>query len=255
MVAKLQDVEATARWHNIWLGCSVFFLMTTGVFAGLFGGYYSAWSHRPPCGDDDHWVHGTMGNGTDFDDACHFVGDDGLYAIPGVECPSECDAWWYKRHSDPPQPPPSNDGEPGEVDLMILASIDEYLADFNKLLDRLIDNHIPDVSEMLHHYRRRYTRYVYEHKRHPSRYAKKMTRHAMALASKDVQDMHGIFNNEDLFESLQSLNLLKTNAEGADTNLNRNTILLQKKVTISSLPAFIATSYTAKYAKIMHNSL
>lgn len=36
MVAKLQDIEVTARWHNIWLGCSVFFLMTTGLFTGLF---------------------------------------------------------------------------------------------------------------------------------------------------------------------------------------------------------------------------
>lgn len=94
-MVKLQDVETTAQWHNIWLGCTTFFLATTGLFAGLFGGYYAAWDARAPCENGGYWVHGT---GPDFDDACHAVGDDGLYAIPGASCPSECDSWWYKKH-------------------------------------------------------------------------------------------------------------------------------------------------------------
>jgi len=93
--SKLQDVEVTMRWHDIWLGCAVFFFMTTALFAGLFGGYYSAWSQRPPCDNNEYWVHG---NGSDFDDACHAVGEDGLYAIPGKSCPSECDQWWHSKH-------------------------------------------------------------------------------------------------------------------------------------------------------------
>jgi hypothetical protein len=118
--SELQDPRKVARWHNIWLGTTVFFLMTTALFAGLFGGYYSAWSQRPPCDDNEYWVHG---NGPDFDDACHAVGEDGLYAIPGKSCPSECDQWWHSKHpplvtnsrsnsrrlhegSPPPSPPP-----------------------------------------------------------------------------------------------------------------------------------------------------
>ena len=93
---KLQDVEVTARWHNRYLGCAAFFFfVTTALFAGLFGGYYSAYMNRPPCETGEYWVHGT---GSDFDDACHIVGDDGLYAIEGAACPSECDDWWHKQH-------------------------------------------------------------------------------------------------------------------------------------------------------------
>jgi hypothetical protein len=91
----MQDVEVTARWHNIWLGCTVLFFATTVLFSGLFGGYYSAWKNRPPCNDGQFWV---FGNGTEFDDACHVVTDDGLYAIEGATCPTECDKWWHKQH-------------------------------------------------------------------------------------------------------------------------------------------------------------
>ena len=94
-MAKLQDVETTTRWHNIWLGSTIFFFATTAVFAGLFVGYHSAWSRRAPCEEGVRWVHGT---GPKFADACHMVGDDGLYAIEGKACPSDCDAWWYANH-------------------------------------------------------------------------------------------------------------------------------------------------------------
>lgn len=97
--AKLQDAEVTARWHNIWFGCSVVFFATTALFAGLFGGYYSVWSNRAPCDNGEYWV---FGNGTDFDDACHILGADGLYAVEGADCPSECDAWWHKQHPKHP---------------------------------------------------------------------------------------------------------------------------------------------------------
>jgi hypothetical protein len=91
----IQSVEVTVRWHNIWLGCTVFFMLTTILFAGLFGGFYTAWDARPPCNENAHWIYGT---GPEFDNACHVVGDDGLYAISGATCPSECDSWWYKQH-------------------------------------------------------------------------------------------------------------------------------------------------------------
>lgn len=93
--AKLQGDEVTARWHNRYLACTVFFFATTALFSGLFGGYYSAWKNRPPCDDNQYWVHG---NGTDFDDACFIVEEDGLYAIEGATCSSECDTWWHARH-------------------------------------------------------------------------------------------------------------------------------------------------------------
>ena len=100
-MTDLQDPRVTARWHNIWFGLAVAFFATTALFAGLFGGYYSAYVDRPPCedSDGDHriWVFGDF-NDPEFDDACHLVGDDGLYAISGKACPSECDSWWYKRH-------------------------------------------------------------------------------------------------------------------------------------------------------------
>jgi len=99
MTADLQDPRKTAQWHNIWLGCTFFFLATSTLFAGLFGGYYSAWSSRSPCDNDEYWIHGT---GPDFEDACHTVGVDGLYAIPGKPCPSECDSWWHSKHPDSP---------------------------------------------------------------------------------------------------------------------------------------------------------
>jgi hypothetical protein len=96
MVADgLQDPRKTARWHNIYLGTTVAFGLFTALFASLFGGYYTAWKNRSPCDNNEYWVYGT---GDAFDDACHFVGDDGLYAIPGVNCPSECDAWWHSKH-------------------------------------------------------------------------------------------------------------------------------------------------------------
>jgi hypothetical protein len=91
----MQDVEVTARWHTIWLGCTVVFFATTVLFSGLFGGYYSAWKNQSPCNDGQFWV---FGNGIEFDDACHVVRDDGLYAIEGAACPTECDNWWHKQH-------------------------------------------------------------------------------------------------------------------------------------------------------------
>lgn len=93
--SKVQDVEVTVRWHNVYLGCAVLFFSSTVLFAGLFGHYYSEWSHRSPCDETRHWV---FGNSSEFDGACHVVGDDGLYAIAGADCPSECDAWWHARH-------------------------------------------------------------------------------------------------------------------------------------------------------------
>ena len=47
--SKLQEVEVTARWHNIWLGSTLFFFVTTALFAGLFGGFYSAWQDLHEC--------------------------------------------------------------------------------------------------------------------------------------------------------------------------------------------------------------
>lgn len=94
--SKVQNVEVTVRWHNRYLGCAVVFFLTTALFAGLFGHYYLERSRRPPCDDDAYWV---FGNSSEFDDACHTVGDDGLYAIEGASCPTDCDAWWHARHS------------------------------------------------------------------------------------------------------------------------------------------------------------
>lgn len=40
---KVQEVEVTVRWHNIYLTTTIFFLCTTVVFSALFGGYYTAY--------------------------------------------------------------------------------------------------------------------------------------------------------------------------------------------------------------------
>jgi len=93
--SKLQDMVVTIWWHNFYLGTTIVFFFTTVLFAGLFGGYYSAWAHRSPCDNDQRWV---FGSGDDFMDACHEVRADGLYAIAGKDCPSECDAWWHAKH-------------------------------------------------------------------------------------------------------------------------------------------------------------
>ena len=39
----------TAKWHNRWLRLFVLFFLTTCLFAGLFGGYYSAWISLKRC--------------------------------------------------------------------------------------------------------------------------------------------------------------------------------------------------------------
>ena len=117
---KLQYAEVTARWHNRYLACSIFFFLTTALFSGLFGDYYSAWKNRAPCDDGEHWVYG---NGTDFDDACHIVGDDGLYAIPGAKCASECEAWWHSKHPVHRLSFP-NPGSPGTVTTTVDVTLD-----------------------------------------------------------------------------------------------------------------------------------
>jgi hypothetical protein len=91
----LQDVETTIWWHNCYLGTTVAFLLTSMIFAGLLFEYYYAWMQRSPCDNDERWI---FGSGPDFIDACHEVRTDGLYAIAGKDCPSECDAWWYAKH-------------------------------------------------------------------------------------------------------------------------------------------------------------
>lgn len=92
---NVQNVEVTVRWHNRYLGCAVLFFLSTALFAGLFGHYYSEWSHRPSCDGDVRWVFRT---GPEFDNACHAVSDNGLYAIEGAACANDCDAWWHARH-------------------------------------------------------------------------------------------------------------------------------------------------------------
>ena len=49
MKYKLQDAQVTAKWHNRWLLLFVLFFLTTCLFAGLFGGYYSAWISLKRC--------------------------------------------------------------------------------------------------------------------------------------------------------------------------------------------------------------
>ena len=47
--SKLQDPRATARWHNIWLGTALFFLVTTVTFAGVFGWAFTQWKDDDAC--------------------------------------------------------------------------------------------------------------------------------------------------------------------------------------------------------------
>jgi len=47
--SKLQDPRATARWHNIWLGTALFFLVTTVTFSGLFGWAFTQWKEDDAC--------------------------------------------------------------------------------------------------------------------------------------------------------------------------------------------------------------
>ena len=90
-----QDHYTTAVWHDRYLAACWFFFGTTCLFAGLFGGYYSALHDHPPCNAGASWV---FGNDSAFDDACHVVGSDGLYAIDGMPCPTECDEWFHAYH-------------------------------------------------------------------------------------------------------------------------------------------------------------
>jgi len=94
MAAGLQDPRKLAWWHNFYLGTTIFFFITSSLFAGLFGGYYSAWKNRSPC-TGGRWV---FGNRTVFKNACHIVGNDGLYAIEGATCSNACETWWHAHH-------------------------------------------------------------------------------------------------------------------------------------------------------------
>jgi hypothetical protein len=47
--SKLQDPRATARWHNIWLGTALFFLVSTVTFSGLFGWAFTQWKEDDTC--------------------------------------------------------------------------------------------------------------------------------------------------------------------------------------------------------------
>ena len=47
--SKLQDPRATARWHNIWLGTALFFLVSTVTFSGLFGWAFTQWKAEESC--------------------------------------------------------------------------------------------------------------------------------------------------------------------------------------------------------------
>ena len=81
-MAALQNVEVTARWHNIWLGTTVFFLTSTVLFAGLFGGYFTAYqeSKNEACFLEMHyWKHFEM-----LDPSIHSVAflDGTYYAVP-----------------------------------------------------------------------------------------------------------------------------------------------------------------------------
>ena len=94
-----QAKGVTEKWHNRYLCTTILLLLTTCLFAGLFGGFYSAWSHRPPCEiPDDEIMQWSFGTGPEFDDACHVLHDDALHALEGVSCPTDCEAWWHERH-------------------------------------------------------------------------------------------------------------------------------------------------------------
>lgn len=49
ITSKLRDPRAIARWHNIWLGTTIFFFVSAAVFAGLFGWKYTQWQHEAAC--------------------------------------------------------------------------------------------------------------------------------------------------------------------------------------------------------------
>ena len=94
-----QAKEVTETWHDRYLCTTILFFLTTCLFAGLFGGYYSAWSHRPPCEvPDGHLMQWRFGTGPEFDGACHVLYDNALHALEGASCPTDCDAWWHERH-------------------------------------------------------------------------------------------------------------------------------------------------------------
>ena len=80
----LQNVEVTARWHNIWLGTTVFLLISTALFSGLFGGYFTAYqeskSESADCFLEMHsWKHFEM-----LDPSIHSVAllNGTYYAVP-----------------------------------------------------------------------------------------------------------------------------------------------------------------------------
>ena len=90
-----EDHYTTALWHDRYLTACWFFFATTCLFAGLYGGYFSAMHDRPPCEPGMIWV---FGNDSSFDVACHVLGSDGMYAIDGMSCPTECDQWFHANH-------------------------------------------------------------------------------------------------------------------------------------------------------------
>jgi len=93
--SKLQEVEVTAHWHNIWLGCTLFFFVTTALFAGLFGGFYSAWQNLHEC------TNLKLLNDGLYDESRHclvYSNSVGIMAMEGGFCPNKCDKRMYDTH-------------------------------------------------------------------------------------------------------------------------------------------------------------
>jgi hypothetical protein len=105
---KVQDVEITARWHNIYLGTTIFFFFTTVLFSALFGGYYTAFVHERDKSTSLAVVESLVtktssdaicaGHAPTFETFsqekhCMVATNDGVYAILDVECQYACDKY------------------------------------------------------------------------------------------------------------------------------------------------------------------
>jgi hypothetical protein len=82
MTKPMQDIRKTVLWHNVWMGLAIGFLLTTVLFAGLFGGYYSVWKNEPFSVDTDD---------TCFEEIATWTYDDGV--DPTIHA-----VVWYNGH-------------------------------------------------------------------------------------------------------------------------------------------------------------
>jgi hypothetical protein len=109
-----EEFGTLSRWHNYYLYATIALALTSALFAGLFGGYYSAWHALDEC------AHRRIVDADPYNSSAYclmYATGSGLAAVEGGTCPHTCDQRLYDKAEKVPALPVEGLSSSQRIDL------------------------------------------------------------------------------------------------------------------------------------------